>query len=199
MLDQDGVLWRLDPSTGHVTGHFETNALEPSVLVPAAGYEWIGERLNQELLRYDPRTHQAKTFHLAQQAWQLIGVESPKARSIWLLDAQGGTITSIDPQTGQPGQPIGLTGQPSEAVVARGSIWVAGGGDVIDRISLATGAHKTITLPNGTNATKVAVNAEADPLTTARMGQNTASRRRVSPGTTYGGESCPPGKAFVNA
>ncbi len=110
VLDQDGVLWRLDPATGHVSGHYETNALETSVLVPAAGYEWIGERLNHEVLRYDPRTLQAKTFHFAEQAWQLIGVDSPKTRSIWLLDAQGGTITSIDPKTGQPGQPIGLTG-----------------------------------------------------------------------------------------
>ncbi len=79
VLDQDGVLWRLDPATGHVTGHYETNALETSVLVPAAGYEWIGERLNHELLRYDPRTHQAKTFHIAEQAWRLIGAPEPES------------------------------------------------------------------------------------------------------------------------
>ncbi len=194
VLDQDGVLWRLDPATGHVTGHYETNALETSVLVPAAGYEWIGERLNHELLRYDPRTHQAKTFHIAEQAWQLIGVQSPKARSIWLLDAQGGTITSIDPQTGEPGQPIGLTGTPSQAVVARGSIWVAGSGNHVDRISLATGAHKTITLPKGTNATGIAV----DPVTGAVWVGNSL-KGCIIPGTTYGGESCPPGKVFVNS
>jgi streptogramin lyase len=162
VLDQDGVLWRVDPGTNRVTGHFATNALETSRFVPAAGYEWISEQLNHGILRFDPSTRQAKTFHFAQQPWLLVGVESPKARSVWLLDAQADTITGIDPQTGRPGQPIGLTGQPSQAVLARGSIWVAEG-DVVDRISLASGARTSITLPKGTNATGIAV----DPATGA--------------------------------
>jgi DNA-binding beta-propeller fold protein YncE len=113
-------------------------------------------------------------------------VESAKARSVWLLDAQGGTITSIDPQTGHPGSPIGLTGKPTQAVLARGSIWVAAGGDVVDRISLATGAHETITLPKGTNATGIAV----DPVTGAVWVDNSLPGCS-SPGLSYGSESCP--------
>src|SRR5262249_26953487 len=88
VLDQDGVLWRIDPASSRLTGRFETNAPETSVLVPAAGYEWIGERLNHAVLRYDPARRQAKTFHFGQQPWRLVGVESPNARSIWLVDAQ---------------------------------------------------------------------------------------------------------------
>jgi hypothetical protein len=52
-------------------------------------------------------------------------------RSFWL------GITSIHSQTGQLGQPIGLTGKPSGAVFARGSMWVTGGGNVVDRVWLA--------------------------------------------------------------
>jgi class 3 adenylate cyclase/streptogramin lyase len=119
VLDQDGVLWRIDPGTNRLSGHFDTGANETTILVPAAGYEWISERLNYDVLRYDHTTHEAKRFHLAQQPWRLAGVESPKARSVWLLDGQGDTITSIDSKTGQPGQPFGLTGQPSQAVLTR--------------------------------------------------------------------------------
>jgi class 3 adenylate cyclase/streptogramin lyase len=186
VLDQDGVLWRLDPATSHISGHFATNALETSVLVPAAGYEWISERVNHALLRYDPGTHQAKTFQIPEQAWNLVGVGSPKASSVWLIDAQGGTITSIDPQTGQLGQPIGLTGSPNQAVLARGSIWVTGGGSVVDRVSLATGAHTTITLPKGTNATGIAV----DPVTGALWVDNTLPGC-VTPGLADPGWICP--------
>lgn len=78
-------------------------------------------------------------------------------------------------------------------MVARGSIWVAGGGDVVDRISLATGAHKTIRLPQGTNATGIAV----DPVTgTVWVGNSL--KGCIIPGTTYGGESCPTGKSDAN-
>jgi class 3 adenylate cyclase/streptogramin lyase len=192
VLDQDGVLWGLDPATGHVTGHYATNALETSVLVSAAGYEWISERLDNEVLRYDPATHQAKTFHFAQQAWHLVGVESPKARSVWLLDGERRTITEIDPQTGEPGAPIGLAGLPVQAVLARGSIWVAGG-TVIDRISLATGEHKTIPLPKGTNATGIAV----DPVTGVVWVDNGLPGCN-SPGLPYEAQLCPPnGKVHV--
>src|SRR5579862_1258645 len=69
VLDQDGVLWRIDPATTRITGHFATNALETSILVPAAGYEWICECLNHDVLRYDAATRQAKTFHFAEQPW----------------------------------------------------------------------------------------------------------------------------------
>ena len=78
-------------------------------------------------------------------------------------------------------------------MLARGSIWVAGG-DVVDRISLATGAHKTITLPEGTNATGIAV----DPETGAVWVDNSLEGC-IIPGTAYGGESYPPGQAIPNA
>jgi streptogramin lyase len=160
VLDQDGALWRIDPGTNRATGHFETGAVETTVLVAAAGYEWISERLNHDVLRYDPATRRAKRFQLAQQPWHLVAVESPKARSVWLLDGQGNTITRLDSKTGKLGQPFGLTGRPSQAVLTRGSIWVAEN-DVVDRISVATGARTTITLPKGTHATGIAV----DPVT----------------------------------
>jgi class 3 adenylate cyclase len=160
VLDQDGTLFRIDPGTDRINGRFATGALETTILVPASGYEWICECINHDLLRYDAATRTAKTFHFAEQPWHLVGVDGPRSRTVWLLDGQGNTLTSVDPETGQPGQPIGLTGRPTQAVLARGSIWVAAG-SVVDRIVLASGARTTITLPKGMNATGIAV----DPVT----------------------------------
>jgi class 3 adenylate cyclase/sugar lactone lactonase YvrE len=162
VLDQNGVLWRVNPATSRITGQFQTKAPETGDLVAAAGYEWIGERLNYGVLRYDPSTRRATTFHFGEQPWHLLPVESAHSRSLWLLDQQDDTITSVNPETGEPGHPIGLTGVPGQAVLARGSIWVAAG-DVIDRFSLTGGGRSTITLPKGTNATSIAV----DPATGA--------------------------------
>jgi hypothetical protein len=122
--------------------------------VPAAGHEWICECVDHDVLRYDARTRTAKTFHFAEQPWHLVGVDSARARTVWLLDGEGDTITSVDPQTGQVGQSLGLAGRPAQAALARGSIWRAAG-QVVDRISLATKARTTITLPQWTNATVV--------------------------------------------
>jgi hypothetical protein len=47
-----------------------------------------------------------------------------------------------------------------QAVLARGSIWVAAG-TVVDRLVLATGAVTTITVPKRMNATAIAI----DPVT----------------------------------
>jgi class 3 adenylate cyclase/DNA-binding beta-propeller fold protein YncE len=156
VLDSNGTLLRIDPTANRVTGRFDTGAIETGILVPAAGYEWICECVHHQVLRYDARTRTAKAFHYQEQPWHLVGVDSPARRTVWLLDEQGATITRLNVHTGQAGQPLGLTGRPSQAVLARGNIWVAGG-KTVDRISLTTGERTTITLPKGTNATGIAV------------------------------------------
>lgn len=83
-----------------------------------------------------------------------------RARTVWLLDESGETITSLNPTNGQLGQPRGLTGTAYQAILARASIWVAAGA-YVDRISLVTGQHTAIAMPKGTDATGIAV----DPTT----------------------------------
>jgi len=159
-LKGDSTLLRIDPATNQVAREATTNVIETGILIPAAGYVWICECLDHKVYRYDPRTKTGKTFHFAQEPWHLIEVDRGKTRTLWLLDGKDATITRLDPRTGKTGAPLGVGGNPTEAVIARGSVWIAAG-KVVDRVSLLTGARTTVALPKGTHATGIAV----DPAT----------------------------------
>ena len=172
MLDQDGTLTRIDPTTNRVSGRFATGALETFLLAAGAGYEWICECAgNHDLMRFDPSTRVAKRFRLPQMplSWRtsaviprtfLVGVD-PHTRLLWILGALAATLVPWDTEAGQQAAPsIGLDGRPIQAALARGRIWIAAG-TVVDRVWLATGKRDTIAVPRGMNASGVAV----DPLT----------------------------------
>jgi class 3 adenylate cyclase/streptogramin lyase len=161
--DPDGTLLRIDPLTMRVTGRFETGALETSILVPADGYLWVCECLYHKVLRFDPRTKVAKTFNFTQQPWYLVSVAENTRPTLWLLDSRDATITRLNPATGRAGSPLGLAGDPTEAVIARGSIWVAAG-KIVDRVVLSSGARTAIQLPKGTHATGIAVDPVSDAI-----------------------------------
>jgi hypothetical protein len=80
--------------------------------------------------------------------------------SLWILSAPNAILVPLSTQTGHEGESVGLAGHPVQAVVARGSIWVAAR-TVVDRLVLATGAVETITVPKAMDATGIAV----DPVT----------------------------------
>ena len=162
VLEADANLLRIDPGTARITGRFTTSAIETGILIPADGYLWICECIAHEVLRFDPRTKTAKTFHFAQQPWHLVSVPARKRPTLWLLDGADTTLTRLNPASGRAGPPLGLAGMPTEAVLAHGSIWVAAG-KVVDRVLLPKGIRKTIPLPNGTHATGIAV----DPVSGA--------------------------------
>jgi len=159
-LDSNATLFRIDPATHRITGRFATGAIETQILIPTGRYVWICECVDHEAMRFDPRTATAKTFQFAQQPWYLVSVAARRRNTLWLLDGKHATITQLDPVTGRRGPPLGLAGNPTEAVLARGSIWVAAG-KIVDRVRLTSGARTTITLPKGTHATGIAV----DPAT----------------------------------
>jgi class 3 adenylate cyclase/streptogramin lyase len=162
VLEEDNTLLRIDPATDRITGRFATGAIETSTLIAANGYLWICECSAHEVLRFDPRADTAKTFHFAQQPWHLVSVPAQLRPTLWLLDSFDATITRLSPASGRAGPPLGLAGNPTEAVLAHGSIWVAAG-KVVDRVLLTNGARTTIQLPKGTHATGIAV----DPVTGA--------------------------------
>jgi hypothetical protein len=157
-LRSDGTLDRVDPATSRVTTSYRTGALETTILVPVDGYEWICECFLHQVLRFDPRTRTSKTFTFASLPFHLISVEGRSGRTLWLLDEQDATLTQINGRTGRASQTLGLSGQPSQAVVGFGSIWVAAG-TVVDRVSLATGNRTTITMPKGVYAGGIATDA----------------------------------------
>jgi class 3 adenylate cyclase/DNA-binding beta-propeller fold protein YncE len=173
-LEADATLVRIDPETNRITGRFATGAIETSILIPADGYLWICECVAHEVLRFDPRSNTTKTFHFAQQPWELTSVADRRRPTVWLLDGKDATITRLNPATGGAGPPLGLAGNPTQAVIARGSIWVAAG-NVVDRVVLSTGLRTAIQLPKGTHATGIAV----DPVSNAIWVDNS----RTAPGT----------------
>ena len=160
VLQGDGTLDRIDPATNRVTGRFDTGAFETSIVLPTGGKVWICECEYHEVLRYDPGTRHGTTFHFDEQPWHLVEIRTPQGPTLWLMDQQGATLTQIDPRTGKPKQPLGLSGHPTQAVQLGDSIWVAAG-RFVDRIKLRGRERTSIPLPNGVHATGIA----ADPAT----------------------------------
>jgi DNA-binding beta-propeller fold protein YncE len=174
VLDRDGTLIRVDPASNRVTGRFATGATEAYILATGGGYEWICECFNNHvLLRYDATAHTAKAFQLLRSVYApaakastyrprtfVVGLDD-RTGFVWLLGAAGATLVPWN-QRGQAAPATGVAGDPVQAVLARGSIWVAAGG-VVDRFSLTDGKRVTIEMPGATYASGIAV----DPITNA--------------------------------
>jgi class 3 adenylate cyclase len=160
VLQPDGTLSRIDPATNHVTGRFASGAFETSIVLPTGGKVWICECEYHQVLRYDTRTRHGTTFHFDEEPWHLVEIRTPSGPTLWLMDQQGATLTQIDPHTGKPKQPLGLSGHPTQAVQLGDSIWVAAG-RFVDRIKLRGHERTAIPLPAGVHATGIA----ADPAT----------------------------------
>jgi hypothetical protein len=158
VLESGGKLLRIDPISDRLTRAYETHAVETTTLVPIAGYDWICECKINKILRFDPRNGHSKTFGIPTQAF-LVGIQSSR---LWLLDPHGSTLTAVNPTTGRAETPLGLSGDPTQAVVAFGSMWAAAG-DVVDRVDLRTNARSTLPMPKGVWAGSIA----ADPASGA--------------------------------
>jgi class 3 adenylate cyclase len=169
VLESGGKLFRIDPISNRVTRTYETHAVETTTLVPLAGFDWICECRFNKILRFDPRSGGSKTFRIPTQAY-LVGIDSSRGKTLWLLDPKGSTLTAVDPATGRAQSPLGLSGDPTQAVVAFGSMWAAAG-HVVDRVDLETNARSTIAMPKGVWAGSIA----ADPSSGAIWVGNSGS------------------------
>jgi class 3 adenylate cyclase/streptogramin lyase len=174
VLDQNGTLTRIDPASNRISGRFATGALETYWLATGAGYVWICEcGNNHDMLRYDPRTRATKRVPLLvpPARWRgselsnvprtfVAGVDG-KTGTLWFLNPGSATLVPWNPTQADMNAPtVGVSGQPIQATLARGAIWVAAV-NVIDRVSTSTGRRDTIPVPKRMNATGIAV----DPLT----------------------------------
>jgi hypothetical protein len=169
VLESDGRLLRINPLTNRVTRSYKTKAVETQTLIPLAGYEWICECINNRVRRFDGRTGRSRTFEIPVQAY-LVGVESLNGQKLWLLDPNGATLTPMDPSTGKTEPPLGLSGEPQQAVVAFGAVWAAAG-RVVDRVDLRTRERSEIQLPSGVWGGSIA----PDPATQSLWIGNSAS------------------------
>jgi hypothetical protein len=78
------------------------------------------------VLRFDELTHATRTFTIPEHAG-LAGLVEKRKQTLWLLDSEGATLAPMNPRSGATGQPIGLSGQPQQGVIAFGGIWAAAG------------------------------------------------------------------------
>jgi class 3 adenylate cyclase/streptogramin lyase len=166
VLLSGGELLRIDPITNRITRTYQTHAIETTTLVPLAGFDWVCECQNNEILRFDPRTGRGKTFSIPTHAF-LVGIQSS---TLWLLDPGGSTLTAYDPRTGRPGTVLGLGGDPIEAVVAFGSMWAAAG-HIVDRVDLKTKARSTIAMPKGVWAGSIAADSASGTIWVGNSGK----------------------------
>ena len=168
VLESDGKLVRIDPLTNRVTQSYDTNAIETQTLIPLAGYEWICECVVNTVLRFDGRTGRSRNFKIPERAY-LVGVESLHGETLWLLDPQGATLTPMDPSSGKTEPPLGLSGQPRQAVVAFGAVWAAAG-RVVDRLDLRTRTRTEIEMPAGVWAGSIAADPDTHSLWVGNSG-----------------------------
>jgi class 3 adenylate cyclase len=166
VLEAGGMLIRIDPLTNHITRTYETHAVETTTLVPLAGFDWICECEVNKILRFDPRNGRSKTFSIPTQAF-LVGVDSS---TLWLLDPKSSTLTAVDPTTGHAESPLGLSGDPIQAVVAFGSMWAAAG-NVVDRVDLTTNVRSTIPMPKGVWAGSIAADLPSGGIWVGNSGK----------------------------
>jgi class 3 adenylate cyclase/streptogramin lyase len=157
-VTERGVLARIDPNDLQDVKVWQTSATAAGAVVPEAGYVWICDCDHGRIVQFDPRQgRQIGVFDLPEHG--IVSVSRPTTDTVWVLDPEGSTLTPLDPKTGVPGRPIGLGGNPVQATIAFGSIWVAAGADVY-QVDLKTHDKRTIPIPDPAFAGSIA----ADPV-----------------------------------
>jgi streptogramin lyase len=158
-LSGQGDLHAYDPITTEPIGEGSTVGVYGEArIVPVQDSVWICDCKNRRILRFDPASGQvADTIELDQMGI-LIGVDSADGATLWLLDSGAGTLTALDPRTGDRGQSLGVGGgNVYEAKIGFGSIWVAAAGELY-RFRLPDGQRTVIEMPEGISAGGVALN-----------------------------------------
>jgi Streptogramin lyase len=128
-VTEGGVLARVDPNNVQVVEKWHTRH-RGRRLVPEAGYVWICDCDHGRIVQFGPRAgRESRVLDLPEHGL-IVSVAPPTTDTVWVLDPQGSTLTQLDPKTGKADQPIGLGGNPVQATIAFGSIWIAAGADV---------------------------------------------------------------------
>ena len=167
-VTEAGVLARVDPNLQHVKV-WQTSATAAGALVPEAGYVWICDCDHGRIVQFDPRTgRESRVLDLPEHGL-IVSVATPTTDTVWVLDPQGSTLTQLDPKTGEAEQPIGLGGNPVQATIAFGSIWIAAGADVY-QVDLNTLHQTTIPIPDPAYAGSITADPESRTIWVANCG-----------------------------
>jgi streptogramin lyase len=165
MLTLAGTLLELDPLTNELVGEYpvstETIADGFTVLGNTA---WICECSLGRVTRFDLDTHQlGQPSQFTQRGFvvpsssegSLAGPSSANGEA-WLLDSGAGTVTEIDPATGEAGRPLAVGRSALDVEFGVGALWVAGWTEV-HSVNLESGEVNAIEMPSGFWASSIAV------------------------------------------
>jgi len=160
-LSEAGDLVEIDPIGTKILHRYTVDSVSPGVVVPLLGDVWICDCTVGKALRFDPETGEVVDTYELPEGGYLIGVDSTDDTTLWVLNEQSNTLSQLDPETKELGDPIGVGGIIYEAKIAFGSIWVASGSE-LTRIDLRTRDRRPpIRMPEGVSAGGLAVD-EAD-------------------------------------
>jgi class 3 adenylate cyclase/streptogramin lyase len=168
-VTEGGVLARIDPAHMQDVKEWNTSATAAGALVPAAGYVWICDCEHGRIVQFDPRTGRETRVIPLPEHGLIVNVAEGGTDTVWVLDPQGSTLTRLDPKTGAAQQPIGLGGNPVQATIAFGAIWVAAGANVY-RIDEKTLRQTTIPIPDPAFAGSIAADADSQTIWVANCG-----------------------------
>jgi DNA-binding beta-propeller fold protein YncE len=100
---------------------------------------WVGDELASTVSSIDPRTREVS------EPIRVNGIDQLAAAgtSVWVLDAESGTVTEVDASSGI-GQAIRVGDDPSNMVAGLGAIWISDRGGAVWRVDTVTGEATSI-------------------------------------------------------
>lgn len=117
------------------------------------GALWVADRLNDRLIRVDPRTQQTEEISVGRAP----GAVAVGAGSVWVTSTLDNQLWRIDPVGREAIAQIGLSASPTSVAVGGGAVWVTSEqGDTVARIDPTTDAVVT-TVDVGNGPTGVCV------------------------------------------
>jgi DNA-binding SARP family transcriptional activator/streptogramin lyase len=149
----DGVLSRLDPATGTVTGGVSVGHA-PSALAAGDNGVWLVGESSGAVLRVDPRTLRVTLIpvHLKDPVGVAVG-----GGSLWISDGSARRIVQVDPRTGRLRKSFAVAFPTSAIAVAGGSVWTTDpGGEEVTALELASGRATYIAVGNHPTALALA-------------------------------------------
>ena len=129
-----GSVMMFNPGVGQVE---DTIPVGTGAAAIAFGEEavWVADRLNDRLLRIDPRTQETEEISVGRAP----GAVAVGAGSVWVTSTLDNQLWRIDPVAREVIAQIGLSTPPTSVAVGEGAVWVTSEkGDTVARIDPAT-------------------------------------------------------------
>jgi class 3 adenylate cyclase len=166
ILTNEGELVEIDPNTNAIVDQDPIpHDLRLGGLTPVGDKLWICECGAGKLIEFDPNVDKVLRVVKFTQSGFVIpddrlasqgAAVTTEENVMWLLDALGGTITPVDPKTGEAGSALGIPRPVAGHTFGFGALWVVAEKN-LHRVDLQNGRLRTIEMPDGLVAGSVAL------------------------------------------